>query len=908
MIRLEWMGTATVPVKFALAGGDPYLGKIDLRGRSGERYLEWKAGETVDGVLILENLTAGSKVHLEPRLPGWIVEPGRVEATPGPGLNPPITFILFSPAMISGRVVHADGGPAPEAMVACNELGDLDWISSAQEWRARVRSKVAFTGGDGRFLLECSHASEVTLVAVWEGEKGLFAGTGNPVVALPGKTVDAGDINLRDLARDRDENATCSITGIVRSGRDGPLFRSTTLRYRIENRDSRRNVSIRDAHLALDAEGRYTLRYLLPGTVSLTVAADGHRMGKKEGIVLEPGGSTRVGFELEPFGHSLRGRIETDPPGEAGGSSVFCNPYRYVDYPVADSARRRVCAGPDGSFLLQTLPPGKYTVLIDGPASFLPVLLNVVWGMEGDMKTEKRGFEPDSFLNAGEFEPDKILKPGEKLRVVLERGGTVFGTVLYEDGSPAEGRSVSATPTRGWLTVKNRDLREVLEKRSSAICDREGRFRIEGLPEGRYRVYASRKKRETVSVLRGGTAGPLVLRLGERPPARVKRDTVRVRLRVLFPDGTPAPGSALWEVAPGECWGYMGAAGPLGALDLGDDVVGALYCACASRLGYAPSAPVRFKVEKDGQIVDFRLRKGATVSGRLFLPTGIQTEIIEVGVNFYGQEIEVPWEYLRNSTSGNQPFFSSTVNKDGGFRITGLPPGLFQVFPYVPVTSHGDHLDGFQNGRDMAARMRKFVSLQEGSSAVLDFDLCNFGMFKATAHLETARGESTGEHFTFWSEGEYKTPYPPVLPGGFVSSGLSAEEKASPGVYTAGFAFQKNSGCLWLLREGVKVKAGATTEISIVHDPAHCGAVKAQFEDPGGSSFRTGAFLFLWKPETRVFACRTSEKGDVAFDEIPEGTYKCRVVRGWWEELLDLGEVRIVAGKVTNLGTIRVGD
>lgn len=72
--------------------------------------------------------------------------------------------------------------------------------------------------------------------------------------------------------------------------------------------------------------------------------------------------------------------------------------------------------------------------------------------------------------------------------ITLEKGSSLTGTVLYDDGSPAIGLLVRAVPIVSPASAFTEDEGGIQPK---AITDDQGRFRLSGLPKGDYLVRVS---------------------------------------------------------------------------------------------------------------------------------------------------------------------------------------------------------------------------------------------------------------------------------------------------------------------------------------------------------------------------------------------------------------------------------
>jgi RNA polymerase sigma factor (sigma-70 family) len=183
-----------------------------------------------------------------------------------------------------------------------------------------------------------------------------------------------------------------------------------------------------------DAEGRYELR-LPRGTFRVLADAQGYA---SESAVLYLGLGQRRDFRLVPAAR-VGGRVVHQGIPVAGAR------VRVESRAVAGGLTRATISDLSGTFSFADLPPGTYEVA----ASRGPLV-----GRARQAITVVRGSAPE-------------------VSIELASGAAVAGVVRDQAGHPLAGARVRAEA----------DL-------ASASSDREGRFRLEGLPRGRHRVSA----------------------------------------------------------------------------------------------------------------------------------------------------------------------------------------------------------------------------------------------------------------------------------------------------------------------------------------------------------------------------------------------------------------------------------
>lgn len=142
--------------------------------------------------------------------------------------------------------------------------------------------------------------------------------------------------------------------------------------------------------------------------------------------------------------------------------------------------------GVDGTFEANNVAPGDYYVMASAPG-YIPersLLLAQV----------AAGADPADLLAripVVHVGPDSV----SSVTVTMERGGTVAGRVVWEDGSPAAGLPITATlaTTTGSAAPTLPPALQQIRSPSApafATTDDRGAFRISGLPSGDYLVQA----------------------------------------------------------------------------------------------------------------------------------------------------------------------------------------------------------------------------------------------------------------------------------------------------------------------------------------------------------------------------------------------------------------------------------
>lgn len=136
--------------------------------------------------------------------------------------------------------------------------------------------------------------------------------------------------------------------------------------------------------------------------------------------------------------------------------------------------------GLDGSFRIPKVKPGEYYLIVDKDGYTLPL----------GQFTRKELTSKDEAVRASVDREVKSLTVASdgtvNQEVMLDRGASVAGTVLYDDGSPASGLDVNAMtkdPSGKWEAGVATRYRSGFGRERT---DDQGRYRITGLPPGEY--------------------------------------------------------------------------------------------------------------------------------------------------------------------------------------------------------------------------------------------------------------------------------------------------------------------------------------------------------------------------------------------------------------------------------------
>ncbi len=238
-------------------------------------------------------------------------------------------------------------------------------------------------------------------------------------------------------------------------------------------------------------------------------------------------------------------------------------------------------------------------------------------------------------------------------------GGPLAGRVVHADGKPWTG-TVAVAAAGEWFNSSTSDAEAV------AATDADGRFSVEGLAAGTWRV---------VAILPG-----VAFVSGEDVTLPQKGEYVltvdgslrRVEGRVLddaSAEGVAGAAVAAWTSADkGVAGGARGTSGGDGGFRL--DVPGSQKSEAWLLVAADGYAPERLQSKDPAKPIEVRLKKGAAIDGRV-LSAADATPIANANVTANGGRF---WERHGSATSGS----------DGRYAISGLPVGEAWVGATAP--------------------------------------------------------------------------------------------------------------------------------------------------------------------------------------------------------------------------------
>ncbi len=358
-----------------------------------------------------------------------------------------LEIVLVPAASITGHVVDAAGRGIPNAYISCDRNQDNGFMDG---WAGDYQ----YTGPDGAFAFESTPPGTYSL---WVDVQG-YAGQQKEGIVAGGPPI---QIQLKKAS---------SIEGRVLDKNTGDGVRPTkvTLEWIPPWNSNEQGATFEpfwsDVNVDIQGDGRFSLGLSEAGKFRVVAEAEGFATGRSEpfdlgaessvtGILvrLEPGAVLTVTVTALATRAPVEGAIvelferQKLEPGEA-------NPYP-PDYTGTQDLAERIARAPTdatGVARLESLKPGDFVVI-----------------------ASKRGFargrQNDVHIDDGKSPPPIAL--------ALGAGGGIEGRVFDHRNRPEPALRVRASGSKG--------------ESGDAVSVEDGRYRIENLAPGRYRVGAS---------------------------------------------------------------------------------------------------------------------------------------------------------------------------------------------------------------------------------------------------------------------------------------------------------------------------------------------------------------------------------------------------------------------------------
>ncbi len=253
-----------------------------------------------------------------------------------------------------------------------------------------------------------------------------------------------------------------------------------------------------------DPEGRFEFDNVTPQTYLVEIQAEGRAASLVEHVEVRSGETTDLGRVLLERGASLPGRVLTSEALPIPGAIVSASRASLLPGGYRAGGGSSAMTDENGSFVLEGLRAGVYTVRVVHPDY-----------AEGEARAEV---------------PLEGTPPPIEIR--LSRGGAIAGTVRDAAGLPLEGQ-------RLFVVTGIMDL-----GRRYAITDAEGRYRMDKLEPGTYRV--ARFRGEDLQ------SKPALVREGETTVVDFRDDEGILVHGTVSRSGAPVAEAKLIFLQPGE--------------------------------------------------------------------------------------------------------------------------------------------------------------------------------------------------------------------------------------------------------------------------------------------------------------------------------------------------------------------
>ncbi|XYH99561.1 carboxypeptidase regulatory-like domain-containing protein [Sorangium sp. So ce1128] len=382
-------------------------------------------------------------------------------------------------------------------------------------------------------------------------------------------------------------------------------------------------------------DGRYTLSGLPPARWMISASAPGHRPayyaspdGSRAPFVALGAGEARTGVDLvlPAGGVEVRGHVEDIGGGAVSGALVTISSFG---------------PGPGGGVVTRADAQGAYAVWIDeGPYG---------------ARAEADGYAEGTAQS---------VAPGPQLKLLLTPAAALVGRVVEAGtGTPVEGARITLDGGGGWGTMG--------PGVPVARSDAEGRFRLDRLPPGRYKLVARAlgkvgQARESVLVGVGQTSSEVVI--------EVHRAAVVAGRVELAPEGAPCTLGNVTLLSQATDGVEIAAIEDDGSV-LFDGLLRGSYevlVGCANHVS-EPTYPPLEVGDADVEDLVWKVRAGLTIRGRV---VDRDQNPVRAAVHAYAPAMM--------GSRGAPGAFAST-EADGTFALKGLPPAKYMVMAR-PVT------------------------------------------------------------------------------------------------------------------------------------------------------------------------------------------------------------------------------
>lgn len=675
--RVQDLGTVRLEAGAALEGmtvdpaGQP-LGGVAIWARTrdvrffGPDLSPPDATSASDGTFSILDLTPGALLNVIASAEGR--SDARAEGVAVPR-EERLRLVLPGLSRVQGRVVDLTGKAVPGA-----EVSRFATLRTGFSVLSRGAPILALSGDDGRFVLDDVPAGSMRVSA---SRDGYLSGESGELEVLPGRDLEGVELVLRPGA---------SVSGRVLDA-DGEPVAGVDVSVQMDDAPWGRGRGV-----ASDGDGRYRLPEVPPGLRTLVAQSDD---GGRAALEIEvKAGENSLDFHLEG-GFTLSGTVVDERDQPVGGARVAL-----VAYEAQLPGRpRQAISAADGGFTLRGVGKGRMSFVasapgyadatlgplpVEGPRDDLVFRLTQGGGL---LTGTLRGLD---LRELGSAEVMAMSSASWKRGIVDARGlyrvvgvapgdwrvqATADGGRRHAQGSAnvlegakettldldfSGGFSLTGTVTRNRQPLAGASVFAFAMaggSYGSVQTDADGRFRLDGLAEGKYslgvRTFGAQLHHETVE-------------LTEDRDVAITITTGTVRGRVLdASDRTPLAGARVEllpaEVGAGEMFfSGAGAVSDSNGVFRLDDAVAGSFRVAAHLDGYAAgAAPVELAEGGDAS-VDVELERSDGVALDLSRPGAQGVDVAAL------------------DASGRAVYARSLMSTDAGrVRLTSLPRGVY---------------------------------------------------------------------------------------------------------------------------------------------------------------------------------------------------------------------------------------
>lgn len=618
-------GSAVLEGTVANEKGQPVAGaevRAAVYNVRGGQYFGATAESGEDGVYRLAGLPAGTLGSLQVICDGYARYPP--PGTPGDAL--PLTagsttrfdVKLSRGISVTGTLTKApDGAPVGGARVAAiprGAWGQASWTEATTDEAGSYRL-ASLAPGEYGIYVQAEGLTQPEFPNPWSVQQG--RGT------LDDRWLLRVDVGAAEITKDLRVEVGATVAGRVEDSEGQPVagaYVRLTRGGSVGNEISGADGSFR--FVGVEPSERVQVQAWVTGRYGRSDPFHVAAAGTVEDVVVRLGAAGRVAGVVE---------ISDGSSPDGGTAGVVRGDPRQQPW-ILNQNRETVPLGPDGSFVVENVPPGTVTVIAEVPG-YPPAVSEPMTLPEG---TERTG-----------------------VRLRIEPGLTIDGIVVGEEDEPVAGAEISVRdqsgrgsfgPGGGQATV--------------AQTGADGKFAVRGLAKGRYYVSAAKEgltpATETNVEPATSTNLRLVLAPGKDVAGRVvdgqSAPIAGIRVSLAPMSGQRAPRSLQATTGPDGTFRIPGV--PVGKWKVTAGPSG------TSDLNY--TTETKEGIDAGDESVLIRLDEGYPIAGRVADDQGRPAVGLRVTV--------FPTEQRPGATAKN-----TQTGADGTFALPGLPPGDYRL-------------------------------------------------------------------------------------------------------------------------------------------------------------------------------------------------------------------------------------